>query len=267
MLVVMQQYMEHGGSGSPWDDMRMVPAPPGTSLGQMQAQGIFAELTNALGLQALGIYTPWATRTGDTAWLEIKNSDSNIVLWSLTDAQVSAVPELTYGSPLPFVAIITKGPMTESEVARMWNGTAYRPYETQAVYRQDDAKPVPTIAFLHWGENIDIAELPKQVLALEPRAKAVGGALVFAAQIPSAGSTTRAPPATPSFEAALDSQLTLSSPITVPASLTVPPPGTVQSAGPAPAAVPSSGKTNLSVPIAVGLGAAALGFVLWRKKR
>lgn len=269
----MQQYMEHGGSGLPWDEMPMIPAPPGTSLGQMQAQGMFAELANALGLQALGIYTPWATRTGDTSWEEIRNTDSNIVLWSLTDAQVRAVPEMTYGSPLPFVAIITKRPMTESEVAQMWSGTAYKSYETQAVYRQDDAKPVPTIAFLHWGENIDVSELPKQTLALEQKAAAVGGTLVFAAQIPSQGSTTRDLPAAPSFQAALESQLTAATPVTAPATVVMPPsqgPGPITTAAPSPGLAPApaaSGKTNLSLPIAVGLGAAALGFVLWRKSR
>lgn len=272
----MQEYMEHGGSGAPWDAMAMIPAPPGTSLGQMQAQGMFAELANSLGLEALGVYTPWATRTGDTSWEEIRNTDSNIVLWGLTDAQIAAVPQMTYGSPLPFVAIITRSPMTESQVAKMWAGTAYRPYETQAVYRQDDAKPVPTIMFLHWGENIDISELPKSPVNVSWRAMGVDGTLVFAAQIPSQGSTTRDLPAAPSFDSALASQMTASGPITMPATVTSPPPvmspvpgpitttlpGTVATATPA-----AAGKMNLSLPIAVGLGAAALTFVIWRKTR
>jgi hypothetical protein len=256
---VMDHYMEHGGSGAAWDSMAMIPAPPGTSLGAMAAQGMFAELSSALGLQVLGVYTPWATRSGDTVWEEIKNPDSNIAIWSITDAQVNAVPEITYGSPLPFVAIITKGPMTQAAVAAMWDGTAYGPYETQAVYRQDDAKGVPTIAFLHWGERIDIAELPKQVVKLEAKAAAVNGALLFAAQIPSKGSTTRALPATSSFQDALETQLMTSAPVTVPVIrdyIPPPPPPPVLEA-----------RTNLGLPIAVGLGAAALGFVLWRKKR
>jgi hypothetical protein len=110
--------------------------------------------------------------------------------------------------------------------------------------------------------------LPKQTLALEQKAASVGGTLVFAAQIPSQGSMTRELPAAPSFQAALESQLVAATPVTTPATVTPPSSGPITSAGPSPAPSPAaSGKTNLSLPIAVGLGAAALGFVLWRKKR
>jgi hypothetical protein len=257
-MPTLTNYMEHGGAGAAWDSYATIPAPPGTSLGAMDAQGMFAELANTLQLQALGIYTPWATRSGDTTWEEIKNPDTNVVLWALTDAQVNAVPAITYGSPLPFVAIVTRGPMTQAAVAAMWEGTAYRAYETQALYRQDDAKAVPTITFLHWGERIDMAELPKQTLALQPQAEASGGALVFAAQIAAQGSTTRALPATSSFQDALQAQL-----VTVTAAPS-PLPVSVPAATPVTAAAE---KPNLGLPIAVGLGAAVLGYMLWRKRR
>jgi len=260
--MVMQRYMEHGGAGLPWDGLTMIPAPPGTSLGQMPAQSIFSEVTTTLQLSSLGIYTPWATRSGDTAWEEIANPDTNIVLWGLNDAQVNAVPQLTFGSPLPFVAIVTKGPMTQGDVAAMWDGTAYAPYETQAVYRQDDAKGVPTIYFLHWGERIDMSKLPAQTLAIGPKAAAVGGVLVFAAQVPVQGTTMRAPPSSPSFDAALQSQLMMNAPVTVPQQ-----PAPMQTAAPAPAVASASvAKTNLSLPIAIGLGGVALGFLLWRRR-
>jgi hypothetical protein len=247
-------YMEHGGAGAAWDSLHMIPAPPGTSLGAMDAQGMFAEVAATLQLQPLGIYTSWATRSGDISWEEIKNPDTNIVVWGITDAQVNAVAEITHGSPLPFVAIITKGPMTQAAVAAMWEGTAYRPYETQAVYRQDDAKDVPTIAFLHWGERIDMAELPKQTLALAPRATAINGALLFAAQVAVPGTTTRALPPT-SFQSALESQLLAQGPPPAPPAYVPPPPVVAQA------------NTNLALPIAVGLGGAVLGYMLWRKRR
>lgn len=263
--MVMQSYLEHGGTGQAFDEYSSIAAPPGTSLGDLSAQGVFAELGQALGLRPMGIYTPWASRTGDLNWEEITNPDTNVVAWEINDAQVNSVPTISFGEPLPFIVILTKKPMTETEVAAMWDGTAYQPYETQAVYRQDDAKPVPTIYFMHWGERIDIAKLPKQTLALGPKAQAVGGQLVFAAQVPVQGSTTRSPPATPNFQTALDSQMNLAAPITVPATMT-PSPGT--SMQPAPAApVSTSKKTNLSLPIAVALGAAALTFVIKRQLR
>jgi len=260
--MVMQQYLERGGTGQPWDEYTSIAAPPGTSLGDLSAQGMFAELGQALGLRPLGIFTPWASRTGDINWEEIRNPDTNIVTWEINDAQVNSVPTLSFGSPLPFITILTKGPMNQTDIAAMWEGTAYRPYETQAVYRQDDAKPVPTIYFMHWGERIDMAELPKQTLALVPRAAAAGGQLVFAAQIPHEGSTTRATPAVASFQDAITSQLMASAP---PPALPAPrpAPGPVTASAPAVA----SSKTNLSLPIAVGLGAAALTYVLWSQRR
>jgi hypothetical protein len=253
--------MEHGGAGAAWDSYRMIPAPPGTSLGAMDSQGILAEAAATLQLQPLGVYTPWASRTGDTTWEEIKNPDTNVALWGITDAQVAAVQQITFGSPLPFVAIITKGPMTQTSVDAMWSGTAYKAYETQAMYRQDDAKPVPTIFFLHWGERIDMAELPKQTLALEPRAAAVGGVLVFAAQIPVQGSTARtSPPAVASFQDALEAQLTLAPVVVMPPA---PPPVVI---APPPVVPVAAAKTNLSLPIAVGLGGIVLGYMFWSKR-
>jgi hypothetical protein len=252
--MVMDAYMEHGGSGTAWDSMAMVPAPLGTSLGDMSAQGMLAEAAQALGLQAQGVYTPWATRAGDVSWDEIKRPDTNIALFSITDAQVNKVAEITYGHPLPFVAVITRGPLTEQGVAQMWDGTAYRAYETQAVYRQDDAKDPPTIVFLHWGERIDLSDLPRTTSPLQPRAGAVGGSLVFAAQIPAQGTTVRAAPAV-SFSDALQSQLVASGPVPAPPPAMVP----AQTA-------PVAARPNYGVPVAVGLGAAVLGFILWRKR-
>jgi hypothetical protein len=255
---MVTNYMEHGGAGRAWDELAMIPAPPGTSLGGMSSQNVLAEVASSLQLSPLGIYTPWASRTGDMSWEEIKNPDTNIAVFGITDDQVNAVAQMTGGSPLPFVVIITKNPMTQAAVAAMWDGTAYQPYETQAVYRQDDAKDIPTIAFLHWGERIDMAALPKQTLALGPRASAVGGALLFAAQVPAQGTTTRGAPVAPSFQSALDAQMVAQSPPPAP-----PPPVVV---APPPPPPPEAQKQNMSVPIAVGLGAAVLGYMLWNKR-
>jgi hypothetical protein len=256
--MVMSSYMEHGGSGAAWNEMSMIPAPPGTSLGQMAAQGLLAEVTQALGLAPLGVYTPWATRAGDTEWDEIVNPDTNIAVFGITDALIRQAQDVTFGQPLPFVAIVTKGPMTQAAVDAMWDGSAYKAYETQAVYRQDDAKDPPTIVFMHWGERIDMAQLPKSPLGLEPKAAAANGALIFAAQVPVQTTTTRATPPSMPFTSALSSQLAAAMPVQA---LTPPAPTPVPVA---PAAAP---KMNLSLPIAIGAGAAVLSFVLWRRRR
>jgi len=257
--MVMSLYTEQPGNagGAAWDELRMMPSPPGTSLGQMDAMSLFSEVVSALGLRPVGIVTPWATRISDMEWDNIPRPDTNVMLWELSDGAVNAATEVTFGSPLPFVAIVTRSPMTTEATRQMWQGTAYSPYETQAVYRQDDAKAVPTILFVHWGERIDISNLPKDVLALEPRAKAVGGSLAFAAQIPVEGSTSRQAPAMP-FSQALNLQMAASAPPAPPA--------------PGPEPIPlrpaaEAESLHLGVPIAVGLGAAALGFMLWKRKR
>ncbi len=253
--MVMRSYTENWGRGSAWDEHPMIVAPPGTHLGQMDAQSLFSEITTALSLKPIGVYTPWATREGDVSWTEIHNPDTNIMLWGLTDAAVNAVPEVTFGSPLPFVAILTKAPLSVERVRGLWNGTAYAPYETQAVYRQDDAKSVPTLYFLHWGERIDMSKLPGQVLLLEPTAAKVDGALVFAAQIPSQGSTTREPPSL-SFDQAFQS--------TVPVA---PGPAPARAPAPIPIVRAPEEKMNIGIPVAVFLGSAALGFVIWRARQ
>jgi len=242
----------------PWDALPLIAAPPGTSLGASSSLTFISELPEGLSLDALGVYTPWATRTSDLDWEVINNPDTNIATFALTDALILQAQQLTFGHPIPFVAVITAQPMTSTDVAAMWDGTAYKEYETQAVYRQDDAKDPPTIYFIHWGERIDMSQLSKQVLAIEPRAAAVKGRLVFAAQVPVQTTSLRAPPSLP-FNTVLSTQMSVASLPTAP----VPAPAPVAQ----PTASATSGKTNLGLPIAVGLGAAVLGFVVWRKTR
>jgi hypothetical protein len=260
--MVMHPYMERWGRGAAWDEHRMIPAPPGTSLGDMPAASLFAEMVSALGLQAIAVYTPWASRVSDIEWEPIESPDTNIMTWGLTDAAVNAVPEVTFGSPLPFVAIVTAGPLTVDGARKLWDGSAYAPYETQAVYRQDDAKDTPTIFFIHWGERIDMSKLPAQTLALEPKAASVGGRLVFAAQIAREGSTTRGAPSLP-FQTAYAAAFA-APPAPGPSPVATPP-----SAGPAPIPIrhEPDKDSGLGVPIAVGVGAAALAFVIWRNRR
>jgi hypothetical protein len=251
-------YLVNAGSGQVWDSYTTIPAPPGTSLGQMTAQGMLAEVATTLQLNPLGVYTPWASRTGDMSWEEIVRPDTNVVLWSLTDEQVNAVPAITFGTPLPFVVIVTRGPLTQSQINAMWQDTAYKPYETQAVYRQDDAKPTPTIFFMHWGERIDIADnLGKKLVPLTQVAAEFGGTLVFAAQVAAQGTTTRDPVAVP-FGEALQLQMAMNA---------LPPP--VPAYEPplvGPVTPPVTAQVNLGVPIAAGIGAAVLGYMLWSKR-
>jgi putative hemolysin len=202
-MSVMEQYIH-----APRGRMRPIVAPPGTSLGQLSPD-VFADLAAELGLPSLALMTPWATRAGDIAWTPITHPDTNIMLWGLTDAQLAAVTAATYGQPLPFVGIVTEGPLTDASLERLWEGTPYAPYETQAVYGQHDDKPVPTILFLHWGELLGPESAPARPRSLESAASHAQGQLVFAAQVPRQPQTDREEPVMP-FESALSAQLSLS---------------------------------------------------------
>lgn len=256
----MGQYLTSSQAGAAWDAQSMVPAPPGVSLGTIQAAGLLSEMADALGLQPAGVYTPWATRAGDVSWEEIKNPDTNLLLFLLTDPQITAATQITFGQPLPFVAILTREPLTQEIVRQLWNGTAYEPYETQAVYRQDDAKEPPTLFYLHWGSRIDLPDLPRQQLAIAPRANQAGGDLVFAAQVPREGTTTRGEPALP-FQMAFEQQVVHAPVVTAgPAPVPAPLP-------PAPAPAGTNASAPWLLPAAVAVGAGALGYFFWVQRK
>lgn len=261
--MVMQSYTERWGRGAAWDELPMIPAPAGTSLGQTDVASILAEVATALSLNPVGIYTPWATRTGDLTWEEIKNPDTNIALYQITDDQVNAVPQITFGSPLPFVGIVTKNPLTETQVAAMWDGTAYEPYQTQAIYRLDDAKDVPTLYFLHWGSRIDSDSPLQRSLAIGPKAASANGSMVFAAQVPFTPSTARSGPPPLSFNDALTSQMAAAS---APAQAQIPVTAPAAPAAPVATAAPTA-RSNVPVALAVGAGLGVAVFLFWRRKR
>lgn len=266
-----RDYLDAAAVGSPWTELHAVPAPPGTSLGNLGGQDVFAQIGQALQLQLVGVYTPWASRRSTIEWEPIDNPDTNIMAWRLTDAGIQAAMNLAFGQPLPFVAILTASPLDDGTMHSMWDGTAYRYYETQVVYRQDDAGEPPKPFFLHWGERVDIAELPPQVAQVEPRAARVSGLLVFAAQVPREGTTTRAAP-TSRYEDLLVPSAPPPPPPPPPSLVQQPRPAPPLSPGPAPAPPPAAAadaapKMNLALPLAVTLGAAAVGYYVWSSKR
>ena len=253
--------------------LRLEAAPLGTSLGALPEAAFLTELADALGLAPIGVYTPWATRVSDLEWESPERApDTNTALWRLTDVALQAARDVTFGSPVPFVAILSQTPLTSTEADSLWSGTPYRAYETQAVYRQDDGKPIPTIFFLYWGERLDESEVPPHPRSLEQTAAIAEGVLVFGMQIPAGSSTTRDWPATP-FATALEMHDLIESPArAAPAPVPVPvpvPAAPARSTSPA-AASPRSGALALSSepdwkPWAVGAAVAVGAFFVWRQ--
>lgn len=234
-----------------------IPAPPGTSFPTGFPLEALAQVAQFLNLQSVGLYTPWAGRAGGVDWIEVRQPpDTNIGVFALNDQAVLMVPQATFGQQLPFVAILSDRLATPSGVEAAWEGTAYKAYDTQAVYRQDDPLPTPKISFLHWGELRGPGD-GRGNKSLEAAAAMAGGKLVFAQQVDYNSTATRKPPPVP-FEQALAVQL-----------------GLAKSHGPLPTAPPvgpAIGPAKPSpvvpiVPIAVAAGAAALVYYLVRKSQ
>jgi len=185
-----------------------LPAPPGTNFpASFPGLDLLSQVGSMLTLTPVGLFTPWGGRTGGVSWDDVKQPpDTNIALSSLTDALVRMVPTVTFGAPLPFIAVLTTKLPTPNEVEAMWSGTDYQAYETDAIYDQADASPTPRILFLHWAERRQAGASGAGNKSLDQAAGSVGGRLVFAMQVDYRSTSRRQPPAIP-FQQALAMQL------------------------------------------------------------
>lgn len=192
------------GFGSSPDGLGAVPAPPGTAM--PFDVSLFGEAIKRLGLTELGILTPWATRTGDVHWEEIKQPPtSNIGIFSLNDNLLEAVPTITFGQRLPFIAVLSESLPTTTQINQAFSRTPYQLYEVQAVYRQTDRNATPRIYFLTWAELRAPGDAEGGGNSVEQTAQALGGQLVWAQQVGYDATRTRDVPAIP-FETAWQQQ-------------------------------------------------------------
>jgi len=207
-LGLMEGYAAYERTGVAERHQSGTPAPYGYSLGHIAANSVWSETAHALGLSPVGLFTVWAKRSGDMSWQPLAHApNSDTALYATDNASVLAAQRMAFGNPLPFIAMLTPTPLTTVAIDAMWSETAYEPYETEAVYRQDDAKSVPTIYFLHWAMRLESSDVPSRVRSIDSAAAMGGGQLVFAAQVPKTRDD-RAFPVTP-FDAALATQLGL----------------------------------------------------------
>jgi hypothetical protein len=243
----------------------VTPAPPGTELpsGYPGAE-LWGVLAQQLGLQRMGVYTPWAGRAGGIEWeMVAQPPNTNVVAFPINDAILQTITSLTFGHALPFVAIVTDRLATPAEAEAAFNGSPYRFYETQAVYRQDDPGNPPKISFMHWGEYRRPEDPQHGKGSTEDVAKRIGSTLVYGIQANYDDTATRSPPDA-GFIDALQQQLSpMESPLP-PAE--PPPPGEEPPPGdPPPPGEPD--KASMFTPILLGLGLAVGTFVVVRHVR
>lgn len=237
-------------------------------LGNLSTQDQFAlqELQQILagnvpgvpGSEAVGVFSPWGQQSGSVDWQTVQ-PDHDLVIYPISDQQISAVGRATFGIPLGFVAVITTSPVTLQKAEAAFDNTPFAFSHVEGIFRLDDAKSVPSIYFLYWGTIREPTSAGGGNSKMQSVADLLGGTLVFPLQIPRTGQERPLPAV--SFSAALSTQLAATAPAVSPAvaaSLVAAPSAL---APPAPAARPW-----WLLPV-VGGGAAALGVYLYRRSQ
>ena len=197
----------------------------------------------------LGVYTPWATQTGDVDWQPVK-PEWNLLVTPITDAQLALAKQATFGQPVGWVAVMTVVPAKLALAENAFDSSEYEFVGSEATYRQDDQSATPKPYYFYWAKLRDDTTGGKGSLAAV--AKALGGQLVFPMQAPLTGKE-RVAPAGP-FAQAGATVVTLG-------------PGVTPSVPAATAAATSSGKPSWLLLLAVGGAAAAGGWWLVKRSR
>lgn len=237
--------------------------PFGVSLSNQLAE-LLRDMTGALGLQEMGVVTPWATRQSDIQWTEISKPDTNIATFQIDDQKIKLAQDtVLFGQRLPFLTVLTGRIQTTTELQDILDGSMYELFETQAVYRQDDPNPVPNILFLHWLRVLPEDQIPLRVKPMGDVAKEMSGQLLFSQQVSVESSTLRGPPVMTFAQAFGSQEPDPLGPVPV---ITTQPTTTVQpSPEPTQATQSSAQAGSLVLPIVVGVVSAVTTALLVKR--
>lgn len=234
----------------PYAPIGEFPLPPGVSLPVGFPQ--IGDIAKQLGLPDMGVYTPWGARESGVNWDPVSQPpDTNIAIFGINDAALSAAQTLAFNQPIPFVGFLTASATAPDAIAQALKGTPYKFYQTQAVYKQADTAPTPRIYFLHWCEHRQPGDAEAGNASLSQAAQQLGGTFVYAIQVNYGTSATRQPPAVP-FQSALAAQIGAESPPAPPPPPNPPPP-------------PPPTKASMVGPVLVGTGVALVTFFAVRE--
>jgi len=251
-----------------------VAAPPGVTLPPGDPMALIGDLLSQLNLQEFAVLSPWGGRTSDTNWYGMPTRPTtNISVAPLSDDLLRMVPQITFGTPLSFLAILT--PLvrctsagcavdTMNTVAGVFRGSPYEFFETAAVYDQADAGEPPKIKLLHWGRIRGAGDPDGGTASMQSVAQSLGGQLVFATQVNYDLSTSRSWPSTP-FLTALNSQLGGGAMPIEPGPGVQPTPGPALPGEPPPAyQAPVRAEIPWGPVLGAGLVSAVVGFIIVR---
>ncbi len=242
--------------------------------------------------QKLGVFALWAWQKTDTLWQEISNPETDVVLFDYA-AVGSAMRGMGLGAP-GWIAYFTDHPVELALAQAAFEATPYKLYSAEAVYNELDKTSPPRIGFVYWGQAREPGDTSAGPLKPEEAAQSLGGSAVVGIQVNAQQTELRPRPRQGDFADAYSKQFGVT-PAVEPAGGLTHLPGTCNTEGmpcpccagfdcvagicklPAvtsmpPAVGPTTGpkKASLAGPIALGIGAAALGYLIVRsasKKR
>jgi hypothetical protein len=181
-----------------------IPAPPGKDVPELVKE-LALDLPETL--PKIGTLTPWALRSGDMRWSEVlQPAQLNFEVYGLSDAALAKIFRDHFSLELPYVAVLSKRAPMQAELERAFSGAPYEPDEVTAVYSQRDGSPVPEVYYLLWLRQRAPGWRGRG--STEKSAKAIGGLLVYACQVPVAGTTSRRLPVATFAEALQRQQVT-----------------------------------------------------------
>lgn len=211
--------------------------------------------------QPLGTFVPWAGQLSDNDW-QVVAPDTRYMLYPVSDTLLSAAEKAAFGQPVGFVVALSTHQISLANANKLFDGTPFEYFSSDAVYSASDTKPAPTIAFVYWGRLRPNAQTVGNYTTLQKQAQALGVQLAFPVYVP-------APPG--ATQPAIDFNLALKAQQSPTATATMTPTSTaVPAAEPAaPVAAGSSGVGKVLIVLAVGGVAAYAGYriVHARKRR
>lgn len=197
----------------------------------------------------LGVYVPWGRQNGGVIWDTIANPDHELVIYPISARDVDRVNAHSYGSELPWVAVLTETPVNSQVADEVWDESRYDLFAVEGVYDITDPRPTPRICFLYW------AKLHEDVgggrASLDSIARRLGGVLVFPSHLPLRPG--RSAPGL-SFQLALSAQLAAASLPPAPVGIGV------DTVALAPVAPPAASRLGFGI---LAAAAAATGYVFW----
>lgn len=174
---------------------------------------------------------PWATE--ETAnWVPELAPEVRYALYPIDAATLDNVTKAAFGQPVGFVALLDT--VMRAAPERLFDGTPWEFFQSQAVFSERDPNEPPTIQFLYWGKLRDQSTSTGSASTLEAKAKAAQTQLVYPITLPIEGAYRGMP--TMSFADALSRQTKSASPLLPPASPAALPAGPMPGSAALPAA-------------------------------